>query len=90
MADSVEADLAVLRDFESQCESFEARMNKGRKLLIDGINAAHAGWKDAGYENVRKMVAAISQDIESIETMVSGQVLPYVEETISIFESRPY
>lgn len=90
MADSVEADLAVLRDFESQCESFKAKMDKGHKLLVDGINAAHAGWDDTGYDNVRKMVVAIGQEIESIEGMVSGQVLPYVQETISILDTPPY
>ena len=90
MADGLEADKSTLREFEGECEAFKARMDKGRKLLTDGINAAHAGWKDAGYDNVRKMVAAIGQEIENIETTVSGPVLAYVRETINILDSRPY
>lgn len=90
MSDGLTSEPTICRDFLSQCNSFKSRMDKGRKMLVDGINAAHAGWKDSGYENVRKMVAAIAQDVESIEAMVSGQVIPYVKETIDRLDANPY
>lgn len=88
--DSLTADRQLCRDFRIQCDSFKSRMEKGRKLLMDGIHAAHAGWQDSGYENVLKMASAIAQDVESIEQMVSGQIIPYVDETISRLDSAPY
>lgn len=86
----MKADLPVLRTFEAQCVSFDIRMKKGRELLINGIKAAHKGWRDAGYENVLKMALAIDQDVQSIENMVSSQVLPYVQETRERLEKQPY
>ena len=87
---TITANETSLTAFQSECEVFAAKMDKSKKTLLNAIVAAKSGWDDAGYEQIKAMVANVDKEIEDIKNTVASKVIPFVNDQLVWLRSKPY
>ena len=83
------ADLPTLKEFEKECVAFASDMKKRMVNLEDSLKAVRQGWKDEGFDGIRRMTKVVRDNINDIESKMETKVVPYVDEVIKWLESQP-
>lgn len=83
------ADLPTLKEFENECVAFAGNMKKSMEKLEDSLKAVRQGWKDEGFDGIRRMTKEVRDNINDIESKMKSKVVPYVDEVINWLEVQP-
>lgn len=83
------ADLPTLKEFKKECEAFAGNMKKSMEKLEDSLKVVRQGWKDEGFDGIRRMTEDVRHNINDIESKMKSKVVPYVDEVIKWLEGQP-
>ena len=90
MLGTIKGTIPALNAFRRECDQFEANLKKSMTRLESAILSARSGWRDGGFDSIQRMVANVRHGVGEIEKTVASKVIPFVDEQIRLFESKPY